>query len=284
MKNFLIRYTLLMLLVAGTVSTVSGLSIPEKGFEGDWAPLEEPLVFIGQDLFSHINGGAEVYHEYGFDSLIVQYYANADSELALEIYRMSSPYSALGIFLFENPRIRPLPGTEARSNFSQYQITLVRGTDYIKIHNFDGNADNVTAMTALAHQVLASIPVTKTPDILILADDENKVEGSERLFIGQYTLRPIFDFGIADPFNQGGKYWGVAYTIRDEDGYGYTKMKIAYDSGEQARAALSRFAGLNLPFIEIIENKENRIILTDELGMSGSMTVSDSILSIIIDK
>ena len=48
--------------------------LPQAGDAGSWKPEDEPQHVEGEDLFLLINGGAEIYHEYGFTQAAVQSY------------------------------------------------------------------------------------------------------------------------------------------------------------------------------------------------------------------
>ena len=72
-----------------------------KQVEG-WMAEGLPLEYKGEDLFLYINGGAEIYHEYGFNNVIVQDYKDRDNRLiSLEMYGMNSPESAYGMYTFK---------------------------------------------------------------------------------------------------------------------------------------------------------------------------------------
>jgi hypothetical protein len=67
-------------------------------------------------LYELINGGAEVYHEYGFRRVLAQEYGDQEQRyIALEIYEMEDPTAAFGIYsLKTGPEGRSIPlGTEA---------------------------------------------------------------------------------------------------------------------------------------------------------------------------
>ncbi len=50
----------------------------------------EPEYVVGDDLFQLINGGAEIYHEYGFKQAVSASYKNInDKSFNLEIYEMN---------------------------------------------------------------------------------------------------------------------------------------------------------------------------------------------------
>lgn len=64
----------------------------------------EPKVYSGDDLFEMINGGAEIYLEYGFVKTVSQNYSGitGKSSLRIEIYQMTDPEAAYGIFAFSS--------------------------------------------------------------------------------------------------------------------------------------------------------------------------------------
>lgn len=60
----------------------------------------EPKIYSGDDLFEMINGGADIYLEYGFVKTVSQNYSglNGNTSLRIEIYQMTDPDAAYGIF------------------------------------------------------------------------------------------------------------------------------------------------------------------------------------------
>ena len=55
-------------------------------------------LYVGDDLFNLINGGAELYHEYGFVEVLAAEATSGKIPIRFEIYDMGSPESAWGIF------------------------------------------------------------------------------------------------------------------------------------------------------------------------------------------
>ena len=83
----------------------------------------KPEVYYGDDLFDLINGGAEIYFEYGFVKVASQNYSEmkGNTSLRVEIYEMTDPEAAYGIFAFT-----------AMGNYIEDKISyyLVKGQDY----------------------------------------------------------------------------------------------------------------------------------------------------------
>ncbi len=71
--------------------------LPGKGEIPGWEPSEEPRIFNGKDLFTHIDGGAEEFLAQGFRALGVGAYRADSLEIVAEIYNLGSPKGAKAI-------------------------------------------------------------------------------------------------------------------------------------------------------------------------------------------
>ena len=95
--------TWLFVLMIFRVADLAGQEIEKlipalSDLEG-WKMTAAPEVFIGDDLFSLIDGGADLYLEYGFDRVVTAHYADpALNNIQIEIYGMIDAPSAYGIF------------------------------------------------------------------------------------------------------------------------------------------------------------------------------------------
>ncbi len=64
-----------------------------------WKLTSEPQVFAGDELYELIDGGADIYLEYGFFRVIsVQYADPSQNNIQVEVYEMTDASSAYGIF------------------------------------------------------------------------------------------------------------------------------------------------------------------------------------------
>jgi hypothetical protein len=76
--------------------------LPADGSVPGWTRDGEPQEFVGEDLYTYIDGGAEIYQEYGFRRVVVQdYESRAGKSVSLEIFEMADPAAAYGIFTFK---------------------------------------------------------------------------------------------------------------------------------------------------------------------------------------
>lgn len=104
--SVLILFIMLSVLVVARNDslTLSGLLPPKVSANGQWQKAKEFEYYKGDDLFFLINGGAELYFEYGFNDVVSVNYLNQDSsQIKVELFRMENQNGAYGIFSFKRP-------------------------------------------------------------------------------------------------------------------------------------------------------------------------------------
>jgi hypothetical protein len=85
----------------GAAEPVLKDAIPVPGFSEEWTLDGKIEVFDKDTLFNHINGEAELYFPYGFDSLVSANYVskkNQDLSIVADVYTMGSLLDAFGIY------------------------------------------------------------------------------------------------------------------------------------------------------------------------------------------
>lgn len=95
--------------------------------------------FNGNALWGYINGGADLYLEYGFDILLAQKVKQEGKQYIVDIYKMKDSEAAFGIF---SVSVYKCNETLARTSFScitPYQVQFVKGPYYVSIVNEDGS-------------------------------------------------------------------------------------------------------------------------------------------------
>jgi hypothetical protein len=269
---------------------------PEVTPEG-WARAGPPQRFAGEDLFLHIDGGAEIFHEFGFVDLVVTSYeplrfhghrlpsspdSGGQERLGLEIYRMRDATAALGVYLMKCGAESPLEGIPARHTGGCYQFTLLKGACFIQINNFGGNEANVPAMKGIALGVLAGIEDAPPDSLLRVLPPAGRVPGSERLFRGPYALEPIFTLGDGDILRLGGEICGVKADYRGDDGSTFTRLVVPYPSPALARAAFEDVAGRLDPYLALLERRPDVLLFRDSSGLYGTVGVMQDTIAVAV--
>jgi hypothetical protein len=106
--------------------------------------------YTQESLFGYMNGGAELYLEYGFEELKVSELKYKGHDLKAEIYRMESPAMAFGIYSVNIFRCDIQ--NEEKGYFCQtdFQVQVCRGEYYINIVNNDGSGEGKEFAVKLA--------------------------------------------------------------------------------------------------------------------------------------
>jgi len=114
--------------------------------------------FTETSLYGYINGGAELYLEYGFDTLLVTELVIDGSDIKAEVYRMKDAEAAFGIFSVS--RFRCNGGEKLTEHLcrSAYQLQFCKGPFYVSIINDTGSEADQKRSADLATLIIENIP------------------------------------------------------------------------------------------------------------------------------
>jgi hypothetical protein len=151
---------------------------------GAWSADGEAEIYVGDDLFTYINGGAEIYHEYGFEAVTVQSYRRGDDRIAVEIYTMDG--NAFGIYSFSRSGNGRLVNLGNGATAADYYLHLWSGHELAAITAESEFDDISEAVLEIATAVAGCLPPGGAePDLLLQLPREDLVPGSEFYFTGQ---------------------------------------------------------------------------------------------------
>jgi hypothetical protein len=229
--------------------------LPPGEFIRGWETGGPPRVFVEKDLFNHIDGGAELFLEFGFSKLFVQSYVGEKTELVLEVYEMTGPAAALGIYLMNAGRETPWPEIPARNSSEDAQIIAIKGRYFLKVDNFKPGPVLRPEMIALARTVLAQIPDLPLENPFSSLPDSGRVPGSERLIRGPVALQPFYSLGEGDILELNGKIFGVLADYQFGDGPPFSRLIVSYPSPDMAAGVLKNLRTNLDPYLEVITDR-----------------------------
>jgi len=256
------------------------ITLPPDDFVAGWKRSGKPSTFIKADLFNHIDGGAELFIEYGFDRLLVQRYGRGKSELTLEVYEMDSPEAALGIYLMKCGQETVVAGIRSRHSGENSQLTILKNKYFVYVNNYDGDAKNLPAMVALANGALASISEAPPEGLFEQLPKEALVGRSERLIRGPVALQPFFTFGEGDILDLRGMIFGVLADYRGEGNALYTRLIIPYPDKKRALSVYEYLKANLDPYLKILTTRPNGFIFVDFKQKYGVVELKGSKLDI----
>jgi len=183
--------------------------LPEDGIVEGWLRKGKLLFYAGDDLYAYIDGGAELYHEYGFERVVVQDFENPQGKsVSVEIYEMSAPESAFGIFSFKTDKEeRDVPLGDG-GRIAEYYLNFWKGPFLVTLTGFDATAETVQGLLDIAREVDSRIPGRgQLPWMVNLLPGEGLDRRSVKYFKGWLGLRnshPSFRFEVG-AFEEGVK-------------------------------------------------------------------------------
>ncbi len=246
----------------------------------EWTEPERPRRFIGQDLFNHIDGAAEIFLEMGFREVVVRRYRNGEASLALEVYEMKDATAARGIYLRFRGQGTPVAGVAGRNFGNRYQIAAQKDRTFVQVTNASGEARCLSAMVSLVNQSLRAVLDDGDVTLLNLLPAEGRVPGSEVIVCGPYSLQSVFTLGEGDILQLQGQRCGIAGDYQTELEGSFTRLIIAYGRADDAQAAFQHLLqGLDAQ-LRVVQRNEHSAVFRDQAGQFGSVAVRNDQLDI----
>lgn len=270
------------MIIPGCTLMAQDVVLPGDHFEAGWHKSEKVRRFNPYGLYHHINGGADLFLEFGFESLLVQYYAQSDEELTLEVYHMKSPESALGVYLMKCGRETPIQGISSRNSGNRYQFIILKGRFFIQIYNATGDESLMPVMVSLTGLLLKNIPEENPGSLFSLLPVENLIPGSERLIRGPIAMEPIFTFGRGDVLQLGGLVFAVLGDYQSSKQNRYTRILIPYPGTEHAHSAYKNLISNLDSYITIRKQGDDSFVFQDFENHFGRVALEGVRISILI--
>ncbi len=251
--------------------------LPSDGFLGHWSKAARSRVFTSADLYGHIDGGAELFLEFGFEQLTVQNFNAAPAiahevsqgdEIRLEVYRMSDPVAATGVYLLKCGKENPDSSFGDRHTVNNYQLTFKRDRYFVVVNNTGGEERLRGDMLAFARDIASRLPAEKPMAFAGALPKEGLIPDSIRLARGPYALQAIYTLGEGDILQLRRSITALAADYRGESG-SKTLIQVDYPDATAAAAAF-RHVQANLDrYLEIVATNAGGFLFRDFAGEYG---------------
>jgi hypothetical protein len=154
-----------------------------------WVLAGTPRTYPREGLYGYVDGGAEIFLQYGFRNLTVfelvpEKTAGSKKSITLEIYRMDSPAAAFGIFSTRREGGEPvLSGIKTINWIGPEQANLVKSDLYV---NILASGCTLAEVEDFALSLAGNLPPGETPlpSGFSCMPEFNLVPGSERYICG----------------------------------------------------------------------------------------------------
>ncbi len=208
--------------------------LPRAADLAGWRADGELQLFAGEVLFDYIDGGAEIYREFGFREVAVQDYRNAGGQtVSLEIFEMASPAAAFGMFTFKRSGEGEAAAIGTDAELESYYLNFWRDRYLVTITGFDEDPATAAGLSVVGRAVAARIAgEAGRPELVGRLPAAGLRARSLKYFAGRLGLDNVRAFlsGRAFPADE-----GVRGVYED----GSELFVFRYASAEAARGALA---------------------------------------------
>ncbi|MBI4243187.1 MAG: hypothetical protein HY606_03775, partial [Planctomycetes bacterium] len=229
---------------------------------GSWIRTGPSHIYKQDELFKYIDGGADIFLEYGFNLLISQEYSNDDQVVVIDIYRMKDSESAFGIYSFKRDKIlAPLEiGNEGIA--SDNVVYFWQDDFYVFISSFQEGVKGGLMLMAKA----ISTKIGKKgnlPDILSHLPSNYRLHGSEKLISGIIAFNNLCHLAQDDIFDIDIKGVLAEYELNQDK---FKVLLLKYNNKADVQSAfekLVKFYKEKVKEENILKQTADRLIVKD---------------------
>jgi hypothetical protein len=145
---------------------------------GGWVRAGPDRQFAGREIFTYMDGAGELYLAYAFQRLFVREYRNPPQPpIVLELYDMSTPSDAFGVFTLDTD------GTPVDMGqgciYSAGLLRFWKGRYFVRVITQQETPDSKAAVLELARKISGAIPAEGDLPILVRAVPQDGLLKSE---------------------------------------------------------------------------------------------------------
>jgi hypothetical protein len=200
-----------------------------------WRPSGRLEVFNSETLFDYIDGGAEIYLEYGFRRLAVRDYRNdVGASIVIEIFEMQSSPSAFGMYTFKSASSGRETTFGQDGQLADYYLNFWKGNFLVTLTGSDEKPTTIRGLQDLGEAVAARIPTKgEVPGSVSLLPGKGRAAGL-KYFLGPLGVGNSYVFFPEDVF-------GVKEAVKSDyrNAEAYSLYLFLYKSPEEGRATFA---------------------------------------------
>jgi hypothetical protein len=166
-------------------------SILPAELEG-WKKVGPPETYTKSTLYDYIDGGAELYISYNFQSLLAaRYKGRGEDEIVIDLFDMEDSYNAFGVFSHGRESEDGLVGQG--SEYNSGLLTFWKDRYYVSIMAYPESEQKKRMVLDLGRRLAGAVPDEGSlPPVLALLPQANLIPESVRYFHHYIWLNSYF--------------------------------------------------------------------------------------------
>lgn len=185
-------------------------------------------LYVGDSLWEYIDGGAELYHSYGFVQVATADYKAGDNDYVADIYEFETPTGAYGMLTAIRPDEPEIPNTNLPGYISSTNINLVKGKYLVRVTTFTSSEEIKQTLLGMAVELADKLsgPVGPPQEFALFPSD-NRVPYTDKYSASDYMGYTGLDGVYTDQYEINGERFTLLMAD-DPDGEKLAIFKTAY--------------------------------------------------------
>jgi len=227
-----------------------------------WKKAEHHAVYTPNNLAEYIDGGAELFISYHFQSaLSVKYLKNTNNEISVDIFDMGTSYDAFGVFAHSREKIDQRVGQGCE--YAAGLLTFWKDKFYVSILAYPETAEKKEVVFKLGQAIAREIKNEgPLPPIIALLPAENLIPESVHYFHHYIWLNSFFFVSNENILNITPDTPAALGKYRQRSGT-FFLLLVLYPDEDKAKAAHEQFRQKQLA------GSEKGILQTEEGSWTG---------------
>jgi hypothetical protein len=201
--------------------------------------------FAASGLYNYMDGGAEIFLEYGFDRGCAAEYTNGDKKLVVELFKMKTADAAYGLYTMSNYSSeieeqrskaykieRPEQKVSKDLKGDNYNLVGDTAVEFFKANIYGRialNGEDRFTLMSFANKILSQVPKQASrPKAMTNLPTLDRIPGSERYAVGLIGMSQILDLEKGDIYGLKSGVEICAGEFRLSPGVYYSMLVIIY--------------------------------------------------------
>ncbi len=157
-------------------------------------------VYVPDNLWDYINGGADAYLNYGFTDLHIAEYVKGENRIKVEVYHHKNNVYAYGMYALERGPDYNFIDLGIQGYAENSLVNFVKGPWYVKVSTYTEDKETGKLLLKLSKHVEKGLEGrSEIPEVLSYFPKEEKIPNSESFvadnFLGYSFLNEVYTTG-----------------------------------------------------------------------------------------
>jgi len=252
--------------------------LPPVGEAEGWKPAGEPRIFVPDNLWEYINGGAEGYLVYNFETVVTADYETEDGsfQAVLDIYKMANRLCGFGIYATERAYEARYLDIGSEGYLTENALNFWQGPYYVKITAFETGAAG--KLEKLARAVAGRLDVAPgMPEELEAFPTEGLIDKSQRYLARDVLGHAELKNGFTADYKRGDEEFKIFFILHDDPDKAQRSFNIYREFMEKYGKNVESHTGAEAPLFTAEDSYYGRVVaMQSGKAVLGILGLDDS--------